>query len=60
MKLSNEAKEARRQYMREYRQKQDQEHVRAYQRRWRAENPEKTKQYNANFWEKQARIQKTN
>ena len=30
------------------------EHARAYARKWRQENPEKTAEYNRQYWERQA------
>ena len=49
----NEAANARREYMREYKKK-NAKRINAYNRAWRKANPEKTKQYNINYWTKRA------
>ncbi len=54
MQLSEQAKEARRAYQREWREK-NKEHIRAYHKDWRAKNPEKWKQTQANYWERKAK-----
>ena len=66
--LSDEAKEARRQYQREWRAR-NREHINAYAKQWRTEHPEQWKasqrryrrthrveenMRNANFWERKA------
>lgn len=53
MQLSEQAKEARRAYQREWRAK-NKEHVRAYHKEWREKNPEKWEQAQANYWERKA------
>lgn len=56
MKLSEEAKEARRKYQREYRRahpeirKKQQE----YTRKWKQAHPEKNQEYQCRYWEKKA------
>lgn len=52
-KLSEQAKEARREYQRNYYGK-NKKKILDYQKRWRAENPDKVKQYLDNYWEKKA------
>lgn len=51
--MTDEARQARSIYMREYRRK-NAERINAYNRQWRAENPEKTREYNARYWMKRA------
>lgn len=53
MSLSAEAKEARRKYAKEWREK-NKEHYNNYMKSWRNSNPDKIKQYQENFWNKQA------
>lgn len=51
--LSDSAKEARRNYEREYRKKNS-EKLLEYHRNYEKNNPEKLKQYKINYWEKKA------
>lgn len=51
--MTDEAKEARRKYQREYKRK-NAEKINAYNRAWRKANPEKARQYNLNYWSKKA------
>jgi hypothetical protein len=51
--MTQEAKEARRQYYREYRAR-NREAVNASCKRWRENNPEKFKASVENWWEKRA------
>ena len=51
--LTQEAREARRQYYREYRAR-NREAVNANCKRWRENNPEKFRASVANWWEKRA------
>lgn len=55
--LSEKAKQARRDYKRQWRAK-NKEHVRAYQRQyqneWRKRNKDKVQEYNRNYWERKA------
>lgn len=53
MALSEQAREARNAYMREWKEK-NREHVNAYMRNWKKNNPEKVKQYTKNHWERVA------
>lgn len=49
----DKAKEAKRQYYREY-YKKNREKIRERQREWRKENPDKVKKYNENYWKRKA------
>ena len=51
--MTNEAIEARKEYMREYRKK-NKEKVKAYNKKWREEHPERMAAYSEKFWEKKA------
>ena len=51
--MTDEAKEARRKYQREYKRKNAAK-INAYNRAWRKANPEKARQYNLNYWSKKA------
>ena len=51
--LSKEAREAKRQYQREYK-KRNKERLAAYRRKYAAENPDKIRQYHVNYWENKA------
>lgn len=51
--MTDEAKQARKDYQREYKRK-NAERINEYNRNWRKAHPEKTKQYNANYWNKRA------
>jgi hypothetical protein len=53
LELSKEAREARNQYARNWRQN-NKEKVKAYIRKYRAENPEKLKEWAAKHWERAA------
>lgn len=53
MTMSKEALEARKEYMRNYRKK-NREHINKTFNEWKKSNPEKVKQYEANYWEKVA------
>ncbi len=52
------AKAARRNYMKKYRQK-NQDAINEWQREWRRKNPDKVRQYNQSYWEKKANEQPT-
>lgn len=57
MKLSDEARQAKNAYQREYNRTMSDEAKRAknaYQREYRRKNPDKFKQYNADYWERKA------
>lgn len=58
MTLSAAAKEAKNAYMRKYRQErmteEQKERQRQYQAQWRAENQDRVKQHQKDFWERQA------
>ena len=51
--MSAEAVEARRNYQREYRRK-NQEKINAKRREWRADNRDKVRWYNQRYWERRA------
>ena len=51
--LSQAAKAARLEYMREYR-KRTREHRREYMKRWNAEHPNAQKEYQRRYWERKA------
>lgn len=51
--LSDEAKQARREYKRKYHQA-NAEKINAYQKEWRKANPDKVKAYQENYWQKKA------
>lgn len=51
--MSEEAKEARRAYKREWGRK-NRAKVNAYQNKWRKDNPEKVAKYDIQFWEMKA------
>jgi chromatin segregation and condensation protein Rec8/ScpA/Scc1 (kleisin family) len=51
--MSAEAVEARRNYQREYRRK-NQEKINAKRREWRADNRDKVRRYNQRYWERRA------
>lgn len=51
--MSAEAVEARRNYQREYRRK-NQAKINAKRREWRADNRDKVQQYNREYWERKA------
>ena len=48
--MTDEAKEARRAYQRQWRAKNKAE-ILAYQKKWRSENPDKVKEYQERYWE---------
>ena len=55
--MSNEAKEAKAGYQRNYRTKMSEaarQKAAEYQRKWRSKNPEKLRQYNIEYWERKA------
>ena len=51
--MTEEAIEARKNYMREYRAK-NREHRREYMAEWRANHKDKIAEYNSRYWEKRA------
>ena len=51
--VNEQAREARREYMRKYRAK-NRERIREYQRQWAKDNPDKVKQHQANYWSNRA------
>ena len=53
-KLSLQAQETRRGYKRRYRAK-NRERINRQQREWRADNGDKVRQYNTQYWERRAR-----
>lgn len=53
MTLSEEAREKRNEYLRQWRRK-NREKVNEYNRRYRANNPEKVREYNRRYWERKA------
>lgn len=56
--MTDEAKEARREYQRRWRTEKKTE-IRAYQKKWRSENPDKVREYQERYWEnKIARMNK--
>lgn len=59
--MSENARKAQRDYMREYRRKEREtmdertkEAQREYMRQWRRQNKEKVKEYNRRYWERRA------
>ncbi|NVN96957.1 hypothetical protein HXX01_01860 [Candidatus Nomurabacteria bacterium] len=55
--LSEQAKEAKREYYRKYKSSisdEAKEARNAYQRQWRRNNPDKLKEYNREYWERKA------
>lgn len=56
MKLSEEAKEARRKYQREYRRRHPEirRKQQEYTRKWKKEHPERSQEYQRRYWEKKA------
>ena len=52
--MTQEARDARAAYMREYR-KRNKDKLNAYARQWRKENPEKVASYTERQWEKRAK-----
>jgi hypothetical protein len=53
MTLSDAARQARNEYMRQYKAKRK-EKDREYNRQWRARNKDKVKQYQERYWERKA------
>ena len=51
--MTIEAQEARRNYKRQYRIK-NRDKINAQQREWRANNPDKVREYQSRYWEKLA------
>lgn len=51
--MTDAAKAARRDYLREYKRKNAAK-INAYNRKWRKDNPEKVKEYNLKYWSKKA------
>ena len=51
--MTEEAKQARKEYQREYKKK-NAKAINAYNRAWRKAHPEKVKAYNSNYWNKKA------
>lgn len=47
--MDTQATEARRQYMKQYRQK-NRERIAAYKKQWQRDNPEKVKAQQARYW----------
>lgn len=54
MNMTPEAQKARRNYKRQYRNR-NRDKINAQQREWRANNPDKVRQYNEKYWEKKAK-----
>jgi hypothetical protein len=52
--LSEAAKQAKREYMKKWREK-NKEHYNEYSRKWKKENPEKVQKHQANYWERIAK-----
>lgn len=52
--MTLEAQKARRNYKRQYRNR-NRDKINAQQREWRANNPDKVRQYNEKYWEKKAK-----
>jgi hypothetical protein len=50
MNLSDEAKQLRKMYHRQYREK-NKEHLKRYNQQWRKKNKERIKEYEQNYWE---------
>jgi hypothetical protein len=50
MNLSDEAKQLRNKYYRQYREK-NKEHLKRYNQQWRKRNKERIKEYEQNYWE---------
>jgi len=53
VQLSDEARQLKRVYQRQWRQKNS-DHVNEYFRQWRRDNPDKIKKYNSDYWERKA------
>ena len=53
MNLSEEAREARNAYMREWK-RNHRDKCNRYQNKWRSENPDKVAAYNREYWERKA------
>jgi CxxC motif-containing protein len=53
--LSEEAKEARREYHRQW-NKNNRDKVNTYQKNWRCANPEKKKRLEEKYWERKANL----
>lgn len=51
--MTNEAIRAKKIYHQNYQQK-NKETLNEYQRQWRAEHPEKIRQYNERYWQRKA------
>lgn len=51
--MQTNAKEAQREYMREYRER-NREKLREYQKDWQRKNPDKTRRYREKYWERRA------
>ncbi len=51
--MTEEAKQARAAYLKEYRRKNAQR-INAYQREYRKNNPDKARSWQANYWQKKA------
>ena len=51
--MNEEARAARREYMKEYREN-NRERINAYQRAWNHAHPEKVAAYNAGYWTRKA------
>lgn len=54
MELSEQAKKARREYMKEYRKK-NKERLDAMNREWKKNNPDKVRENNIRYWERKAK-----
>ena len=54
MAMSEEAKKARREYHRKWREK-NRERYNEYQRRWREKNKDRIKEYQRKYWERKAK-----
>lgn len=55
MMMSEAAKEAKRQYMKKWREK-NRDRIRQYNKKWAKNNPEKVKAAQARFYERQAKL----
>ena len=53
MKLSEEAKKKRKEYKRQWREK-NKNHISEYAKQWREKNPDKIQEYEKRFWERKA------